>query len=72
VDKSHERLVSFMKKANFRFEEDERQKLIEGIIVDINKMNFYELESLKSISSNIGKFNDFINGVKFFLGDGFK
>jgi hypothetical protein len=54
-----------------RFKEKERELIIESIILDIKSMNIYELESLKSISSNIGRFESFINGLRFFVGRDF-
>jgi hypothetical protein len=49
------------------FEDKERVKLIDEITKDVNGMSLNELTALKMISSNIGRFIDFLAGVRLFF-----
>lgn len=50
------------------FEDREKQRVANEIILDMQKMELYELETLKSVSSNMDMFRSFLNGLRFFSG----
>jgi hypothetical protein len=49
------------------FEDRERLRLIEEITKDVKGMSLNELNALKMVSSNIGRFVDFLAGVRLFF-----
>jgi len=49
------------------FEDKERLRLIEEITKDVKGMSLNQLNALKMVSSNIGRFVDFLAGVRLFF-----